>query len=78
MSPLISGATAGPSPSAVRRGTMRPSCWRPSTGKASLIEDPYQDFVSLILRLRLDDNTCDLELYSGECVEPGAGVRAHR
>ena len=29
-------------------------------------------------RLRLDDNTCDLELYSGECVEPGAGVRAHR
>ena len=34
--------------------------------------------VIFLPRLRLDDNTCDLELYSGECVEPGAGVRAHR
>ena len=34
--------------------------------------------VAGLARLRLDDNMCDLELYSGECVEQGAALRAHR
>ena len=31
-----------------------------------------------LARLRNDENFCDLELFSGECVEKQAAVRAHR
>ena len=31
-----------------------------------------------LARLRNDENFCDLELFSGDCVEKNAALRAHR
>merc|ERR1711971_1171210 len=50
---------------------------RPQHDRGEEVEHATR-LLAALNRLRLDDNTCDLELYSGECVEPGAGVRAHR
>jgi len=45
-------------------------------------EKPENEFARKMLaslgRLRLDENFCDIELYSGENIEGDAGIRAHR